>query len=793
MMLPILRRMAARHWLGHLATVLTLAVAVASLLAVIAVSHNFFVAPWPYDSSRLGVVTHSTPESVRPSYGLSAAEYRAVRDSGLFETVIASRGSTQALAGREGFPRRVRVVSSVPEARQAGGVAPVLGRFIEAGDRAGEAGADAAVISHELWRSEFGGRADVLGQTLRVDGAVYPVVGVMPARFHLMGGDIWIPYAVPPDLETDTQRVHVVNVLARRGQAMEDIARALARLGARLAAEGPAPAYPAGWTLRAGRVIDEVMGPMRPAVALLLVAAALMLLIALINVVTLIDVRQIAERSQQAMRLVLGAQLRRLVLEAFVLNAMLALLGVGLGWLLGWSVFDQVVGMISADWVPRELEGQFVYGGASAMWIVPVALVCAGLMTFAQWLRLRGIVPQQAMREGARAGVGAGVLKACRGLAIGQVAAATLVGVLSGCVWLGVQTASRHDLGMRTEGVLGARLTLPQEAYPDAAARARFVQALRHELAPSLDTAFVDTAPFQRYQRSASVNAQDGQEAVPVGLRSSIGPLHEVLGLALRGGRFIDDERDMATSEPVAVVSQSLARRLWGEGDALGRTLSLGADAVPRRVVGIVSDLRYGGALAPAEPMLFIPYAQDPAAPSTLALLVRGRDARLPALAPILEAVTAQDPWIPVYDAGAVTGRMRESMAGLTLAEAVFKAFALLAAALALMGTAVVSRFLIAVRRHEYAVRSALGATPRSLFGNVLSEGARIGAVGTLAGVALAWGGAHALNASLHDAAPWHWMPVATVISALMAAVTAACMGSARNAARTHPVQALRQ
>ena len=172
MMFSILRRSVVRHGPGHLATVLTLAAAVASLLAVIAVSHNFFVAPWPYDSSRLGVVTHATPESVRPSFGLSAAEYRALRDSGLFETVIASRASTQALAGREGFPRRVRVVRSIPEARQVGGVAPLLGRFIEADDRASETGADAAVISHELWQSEFGGRADVVGQALRVDGAV---------------------------------------------------------------------------------------------------------------------------------------------------------------------------------------------------------------------------------------------------------------------------------------------------------------------------------------------------------------------------------------------------------------------------------------------------------------------------------------------------------------------------------------------------------------------------------------------------------------------------------------------
>lgn len=783
----------ARHALGHLATVLTLAAAVASLLAVMAVSHNFFVAPWPYDSSRLGVVTHSTPERPRPSYGLSAAEYRAVRDSGLFDTVIASRASTQALAGRDGFPRRVRVVQSLPEARRVGGVAPELGRFITADDHAGEAGADAAVISHELWQSQFGGRADVLGQTLRVDGAVYPVVGVMPQRFHLMGGDIWIPYAVSPDRDTDIQRAYVINVLTRRGQTMDDVGPALAQLGARLAAEGPTSAYPTGWALRSGLVIDEVMGPMRPAVVLLLVAAALMLLIALINVATLIHVRQIAESSQQAMRLALGARLRRLVAEAFVLNLMLALLGVGLGWLLGWVVFDQVVGMISEDWVPRELEGQFAYGGASAVWIVPVAMMCAGLMTFAQWLRLRSIAPQQALRDGARTGVGAGVLKASRGLAIGQVAAATLVGVLAGCVWLGVQAVSRNDLGMRMEGVLGARLTLPQETHADAAARVGFMQSLRRDLESSVDMAFVDAAPFQRYQRSTPVSERGGQEAVFAGLRSSLGPLHEVLGLSVRSGRFIEDERDLTGSDPVAVISQSLAQRLWGEEEALGRMLTLGEDAVPRRVVGIVSDMRYSGALAPIEPMLFIPYAQDAEAPSTLALLARGRDARLPALAPILAAVATQDPWVPVFDAGAVTDRARLAMAGLALAEAVFKAFALLAAALALMGTAVVARFLIAVRRHEYAVHSALGATPARLFGSVVREGLRIGALGTLAGAALAWLAARALNASLYNATPWDWLAAVAAVVALMLAVVAACVGPAREAARADPVRALRQ
>src|SRR5690606_23162775 len=124
------------------------------------------------------------------------------------------------------------------------------------------------------------------------------------------------------------------------------------------------------------------------------------------------------------------------------------------GWALGGSVFDRVVGLISLDWIPRELEGRFVYAGASLRWMPPIALGCAVLMTLSQWPRLRRLDAHAAVRGSARTGAGAGVLRAVRGLAGLQVAAATVVGALAVCVIAGTADIRARALGLRVDGAV---------------------------------------------------------------------------------------------------------------------------------------------------------------------------------------------------------------------------------------------------------------------------------------------------------------------------------------------------
>lgn len=777
-------------------TVATLAATVAVLLATIAVAHNFFVSPWTYDTQRLGVLTHHSRDQAREAYGFRASEFRALRDSGLFEHVSANSGRPVALEGPDGYPSRVMLMRTLPEARLVGATEPLLGRFIDDTDAAGAA--SGAVIAYDLWQSHYDGAPDVLGRALRVEDAVYTIVGVMPDRFAFGGGDIWVAHE--RDLETDQgdARDLVVNVLLKPGTSLQDLRAPLAAIAQRLVAEAPDAHYPEGWGIDGKRVIDAVMGPMRPAVILLVAASILMLVIVLANVATLLNVRQVAMEPQLALQLALGATTRRLHAEAFASNLVLAAIGVGLGWALGGVVFERIVGMISNDWIPRELEGNFRYTGASLRWMPLVVLACAAVMTLSQWPRLRRIEPQAAVRGSARTGASRAVLRGIRGLAAVQVAAATLVGILAVCVGVGGTGVRARDLGMRTDDVLATRLTLPQATYADAAARLGFARRLQAGLAGHPDVeqaAFVSAAPFQRYRRQGIVRTDGSAGPVEVSARvnGSLGPLPAVLGLSLVQGRYLDDAVDIETAPAVAVVSRTLAERLWGGGDVIGKSLRLSdSDGVSRHVVGVLEDARFDGALAEPEPLLFIPQAQDEALPSTLVVLARGYGARAPAVEPLAREVAALDPRVPLYDSARLADRAHESVAALTLAEAIFLVFAVLAGSLAMMGTGVVMRFLLEVRRREFAVRSALGAPPRRLFLGVLAEGIRIGALGALLGATASWFAATTVSASLYGATPWQFRVAAAVIAVLLLVVALAALQPARRAALSDPAMALR-
>lgn len=785
-----------KHRAANAVTVATLAATVAVLLAAIAVAHNFFVSPWSYDTARLGVLTHRAAADTRSLYGFSAEEFRTLRDSGLFEQVAASRSRPVAFEGADGYPTRMLMVQTQPSAQAVTGVAPALGRFLGEEDRPGST---SAVISHALWQSHFGGDPAVLGRALRVEDAVYDVVGVMPDRFHFMGGDFWVAHARDLDTDADAARPYVLNVRFKPGADLADLRGALAALGQRLVAAAPASRYLPGWSIGGERVIDAVMGPMRPAVGLLFVASLLMLLVALANVATLINIRQVAAEPQLAVRLALGATSRRLYAETFATNLLLAAFGVGLGWALGGSVFERVVGMISADWIPRELEGRFAYAGASLRWMPLIVLGCAALMTLSQWPRLRRLDAQLALRGSVRTGAGAGVLRAVRGLAALQVTAAAVVGALAACVIAGTDDIRARTLGLRVDGVASSRLTLPQAAYPAAAERRRFAERLGEALRTEpgvAEAAFVDAAPFQRYRRQTALRADlaDGPREISVGLSSSLGPVPEVLGLNLLSGRYLDDARDRADTQPVAVISRALAMQIWGTDDVLERTLSLGSegDAPPRRIVGVLDDVRYGGALAEPERLVFIPHAQDPGLPATLVVLAKGRDGRVPAADALARAAAGVDPRVPLFDTVRLADRAQESLAGLDLAEASFRVFAALAIVLALMGTMVVLSFLLAVRRREYALRSAVGAAPARLARRVVGEGVAIGAFGTLVGISVAWGAAGLVDASLYGATPWRWLAAGSVGAGLLLATMLATFAPARRAAASDPMLALR-
>ena len=781
--------------------VATLAATVGAMLSVLAIAENFFVRPWTYDTDRLGVLQHIAAGAEQRRYGFAAAEYRLVRDADIFEVATASRSMASTIVGKDGLPRRVLWVRTMPQALAVTDAAPLLGRFVEAADIGG--GSTGIVISHDLWQSEFGGARDVLGRSIALGGITAPVVGVMPDRFHFLGGDVWTGLDTSIDTATSTDRRYVVNFKLRRAGELDRLLPQLATIAQRAAAQGHSDMYPPGWTIVGSLVIDAVMGPMRPVVFLIVGATLLMLLIAVVNIVSLLMSQHLAAEREATLRVALGAPWRHLAAQAFARNLALALVGAAAGWGVGALIFGTLVRLIAFDWVPRELEGHFTYSAAALWWSPVLALVIAAVLTTAQLLRYRKLDPGAIVRGGVREGGGRGA-KVVRWLLVGtQVAAAGFVTLMAVGVGSSAYALRHQNPGFDATGVLQARVMLARDRYPNTESRAAAFDRLFETLNRNSNiqaAGAIDFAPYQRSFRTANVfvDAAAGDAPIPVNYTAWHGDVAAVLAPTLRDGRLLGRE-DRGDTQPVVLINRALQAILARSGRALGDTIALreqDGTTSTRTIVGVIDDLPHDSPIAAPRPTVVVPYAQDAtvdgAGPEALDVLLRVRPGTTVEAGAVLGAIAAVDPTIPPPAIARLVDRGQQTLAGLVLAERLFAMFAAIAVVLAFLGCHVMLRLALQLRRRELAIRSALGASPARLFGAVIAEGAIVTGVGAAAGLALAAPGLRWINAALQGTTGLSVEHAASVVAGLLAAGVLASLWPARLAAQTQPLQALR-
>jgi predicted permease len=795
-----------RHRRANATIVATLAVLAGVLIATLSLGYNLLLSPWTYDTERFGVLRHGVAGSTQERYGFAADEYRAIRDTGLFEALVASQGMAVAFGDGHGAARSLQMVRTTPDALAVSDSQPLLGRFVQAGEHGDER---RVAISHELWQSDFGGRSDILGESLLLDGQRHEIVGVMPPRFHFMGGDFWTAHVDDPAIDTGLAARLVLNFKLRAGTDMDDVAGTLASMATGLAERGEAGRYPRGWRITPLRVIDAVTGPQRPAILLVLSGAASLLLLGVLNVAALLVARQIADAGLVATRLALGESRAQSIAVAFIESLLIAALSLAGAWLLGRLLFDQFVGAIALEWVPRELEGAFRYT-TPALWTLPlIALIIAVVLTVFRLPGLLRIDARAVMAGSQRSGGRRGDLGASRWLSGLQISIATAILVSSFAIGAGAQSLAERDLGFDMSSTQHSVLIFPRERYADGAQRMaaldRFADAMRREGAAAVG--YTDSAPLQRYTRAGWLSASSASaldDPVPIDFHVAHGDLAGALELRLREGRFVDDRADRADTEPVAVITQALARQLTPEGSALGITITAagGADpAIARRVVGVVDDILHESPLATTRPTVYVPYAQDATAFANpggqVAALVRwqsGAGDRAARGAERFHAVLGSvDPWIAVREITTMEQRATRTVAGVTLARQLFAGFSLLGVLLATLGIAAVAALAVARQRHAIAVRSAIGATPRHLLSTVLSGSLRVALPATLVGSALGWLLVGVLQAALQDSAVLRGDHMLMGPALLLVCALLATLLPARTAARVQPLVLLQR
>lgn len=787
-----------------LLTVTVFALAVGANITVFSAFNGFLLRPLPYpDDDRLFMIYDSLPKVGVANAGASIPGYLDWRGQATALEEAAIFAPTNRTLRHEEAPERIAVTRASPSLFAVLGVAPALGRgFTE--DEAVPGDDRVILLSHGLWSTRFGARADVVGEAVRLDEDLFRVVGVMPERFGFPDRDVdaWVPFAYTPSEAADDRRFQ--GLASSIGRLRRDAT--LAGLNAELDAiarrsierlpQLESFAEVTGYTVRARPLRDYVVGDLEQRLLVLQGLVLAVLLIACANVANLQLSRLIGRRKELAVRAALGAGRRRLAQLIVVETVLLALAGAGGGLALAYGGI-QLVRVLGLE---RARDG-FELSLDPVVLVVTVggALLAAFLSALLPLFVLLREDLAHTVQEIGRANTAVIATRRWRsGLVVVQLAAAVALLVGSGLLMKSFYELQRRGPGFQPAGVWSAAVALPATRYADDDARARFFELTLTQLRslPGVDAAGFTTAlPFSGQNSGATVLIDgyappDGGPPPVAQLRSIDEEYLAALEIPIaRGRNFIANE-----SERVAIVDESFARAYWPDGDALGRRVREGADpqGVWYTIVGVARHVKHESFTQDEfEHTLYWHYLQKPQPSGMFVLRTALPTQSLTAAAQ--SAVAAIDPGVALYDVAPMDVRVLRALGPQRASMVLTLTFGVIAVALAVIGVYGVLAFTVARRIGEFGVRMAIGARTADILGMVMKQGARMIVAGLMIGMAVAFALGRMLAARIPEVGASDPVVLAAAAILLTSAALVASWFPARRAARIDPMQALRQ
>jgi putative ABC transport system permease protein len=781
-------------------TVATLGLGIGAATAMWTVADGVLFRPLPHANPEALVWIAGTSREIEggrlPMSYPNIEDLRADPSTGFSDMAIyAWPRSVTAIVG--GAPESLRAVPAGGNLFALLGNEALLGRTLRPADT--EPGAHPVVVLSEgLWKTRFGGSAAVLGSTIRLDGAAYEVIGVMPQRFAFpwQNMDLWIPFEpTGPATDRDTNFLNVIGRLAEGVtivQAQTRMDAAMARLVAAY------PADNAGKGVRLTPRHDAVVGSSRPMMLVFAGASGLLLLLSCANLANLQLARSAVRRPELALRAALGAGRRRLLHQLVTENLALVVLGGVVGIVVARGLVDVLLAL-APSWLPR--RGDILMDVRALGFAVLATLSSGILMGVLPALRTATADPGDALREAGR-GTGGRSAKGLRLLVVAQLAIA-LVLVSSGSLL--VNSFARLlavDPGFDPDGLYTFRLAPPQARYSTSEELHAFYDALLADIAslPGVSAVAGTWAlPFTPYFASGRITVE-GQpkahgEEESIGTTPVRGDYFGAMGLSLLSGRsFVAADTDGAP--PVVVINETAAKRFWPGEDAVGKRLRRGraeeTDLPWITVIGVVEDARRTSLAAAADPELYWNHPQAGAWARDMSIVVRATGDPNAIAAPVRELVRRHAPDLAVTESGLLTERIGASVAEPRFRALLLGAFSGLALLLAAVGTYGVMAFFVAQRRQEIGVRMALGANGARVLRGTLADGARLIVPATVLGLAGALLSARALRGLLFGVQPLDPMAHGAALLLLASCALLACWLPARRASRVDPMTALR-
>jgi putative ABC transport system permease protein len=784
--------------------VLVLAVGIGATTVMFTVINSVLLRPLAYPEPERLLTVHGATEKLGEFWGFSNADIADVRRASRSLTIAAWTDGGGTISA-PGDPEYVDGRQISAELFPVLGVPLLHGRAFQSDDdRPGAAAV--AIISAGLWRARYGGAVDAVGRPLVFEGKPYTIVGIAPDGFDLAGpADVLTPLGQNTERRMRNREARFIHAVARL-RPSATIAEAQAELA--VIARRLATAYPgsnAGVEMRARPLQSELVGDVGSTLWLLLAAVGLVLLLACVNIASLLLARAVSREREFAMRAALGARRSRLIRQCLTESAVLGVSGGVLGALLAVVSVSRFV-MAWPGSLPRAADVRV----DAWVWLFTLAVSLASSVVFglAPALRLRMDRVDVALRTGARAVTGPSRALQ-RAFVVAEVALAVVLLVSAGMLGRTLLSLASLDPGVTVHNVLTARFALSPAALANPERiRSAWQDVLdRTSRLPGVESAaLADIIPMREGFNTLpywTTSAPPAVNQAPVALASTVTPDYwQVMGIPLRHGRVFDDH-DRDGGEPVLVIDDTLAQHAFGGDDAVGKRLWVPAlGPAPLRIVGVVGHVRHWGLAGDdrsrVRDQMYYPFAQVPDSllrlfSSFMSVAVRTRIPPSTLEEPMRRALRGEAGDQALYEVRTMEQLVAASLDRQRFLLLLFGVFAGMALLLASVGIYGVVAYLTRQRVPELGVRMALGATARDVVYMVLRQSASMIAVGVVIGAAAAWGAGRLLARVVDGMRPTDLSTAAAMTVVLVTAALFASVVPARRAGRVDVLKALRQ
>jgi predicted permease len=790
------KRVLVRSPLFTLAAVATLAVGIGANVAMFSVLDAVLIRDLPYPSAERLVYGRATFGD-RVNSVVSYPDYIDFRDrSDAFESLALIR------SGLQWFP-----ITGLAEAERVSGnwitvdffsalgVEPQLGRQFTTDE--GEPGApNVTLVSHGYWQRRFGGSTDVIGRTISVEGYPTTIIGVMPADYRFRyDTDIWLPIR-DGYMDTGGRSSHSWQIV---GRLRPDVSLEQAQSQVNVIASQLAEAYPETHEdkgLLLTKLSEALVEGYRPDLILLMAATGLVLLIACGNVANLLLARGSTRQLELSARAALGASRTRLIRQFMTESLILAIIAGSLGTVLALWIQRLII-----VFMPLDSLGIGAIGMPLSMlgFALVASFATAIVFGVGPALTASQVNPAATLSSGKRTSARGRTTRIRSGLVVLQVALTVVLIAASGLLLRSFVQLKGVDVGFATEDLLTAKVQISSSDY-DSEERTRFYRTLLQDIKaiPGVEAASAISHipvvhPYMDWAAWDSDNPPpDPSGRVAVYSRTALPGYFTTMGIPVLMGRDHEYE-DAANPQPLLVINQSAARRLFPNQDPIGRRVTIyNFVSAPEglEIIGVVGDARITSVdLAPA-PQMYFNHARS--AWSSMNLVVRA-SGNPTALTPGIRAAVLQlDSDVPLSNVATMNDLLSESIESsrvMSVAIGLFGGVALLLAAIGLYG---VLAYYVTRRTQEIGVRVALGATGADVMRSVVGRGLLLVTLGLAIGIPASAAVTRLLRAQLYEVAPTDAVTYAGVIALLLVIGAVACLVPARRAVKIDPVVALR-